>query len=344
MMALNWHWPWVFLLLPLPWLMHALLPAKEQPQATLKVTRINVWQQAMASHTEANSSKLLQPALLLAFIIWLLLLTALARPYKLGEVVEMPISGRDLLLAVDLSPSMEIEDMQLNGRTVNRLAITKQVLGDFIERRQGDRLGLVLFGDEAYLQAPLTFDRHTVKELLMESQIGLAGPKTAIGDALGLSIKRLQNEADSSRVIVLLTDGSNNAGELEPIKAAELAAQSNIRIYAVGLGAEKMEVASFFGTRTVNPTADMDEAALEKIAELTGGAYFRARNSQELNQIYALLDELEPAEQDPQVFRPQKNLYYWPLLWAFCLSLLLALQQSHSGAWVSGAWRGDRRG
>ncbi len=336
MMELSWHWPWVFLLLPLPWVVRVLLPAKEQPQATLKVAHIGAWQQATDSSNEIKASGLLSPALLLALVVWLLLLTALARPYKLGEVVEMPISGRDLLLAVDLSPSMEIEDMQLNGRAVDRLVVTKKVLGDFIDRRVGDRLGLVLFGDEAYLQAPLTFDRNTVKELLMESQIGLAGPKTAIGDALGLSVKRLQNESDSSRVIILLTDGSNNAGELEPIKAAELAAQNNIRIYAVGLGAEAMQVASFFGTRTINPTADMDEVALEEIAKLTGGAYFRARNSQELNQIYALLNELEPAEQDPQVFRPQKNLYYWPLLWAFCLSLLLALQQSQLTALIGG--------
>lgn len=329
MMELSWHWPWVFLLLPLPWFVRALLPAKEQPQTTLKVAHMGAWQQATENTTEIKSARLLSPALLFALVIWLLLLIALARPYKLGEVVEMPISGRDLLLAVDLSPSMEIEDMKLNGRAVDRLVITKKVLGEFIDRRVGDRLGLVLFGDEAYLQAPLTFDRNTVKQLLMESQIGLAGPKTAIGDALGLSVKRLQNESDSSRVIVLLTDGSNNAGELEPIKAAELAAQSNIRIYAVGLGAEVMQVASIFGTRTINPTADMDEAALEKIAKLTGGAYYRARNIQELEGIYTLLDKLEPAEQDPQIFRPQKNLYYWPLLWAFCLSLLLALQQSN---------------
>lgn len=329
MMELSWHWPWAFLLLPLPWLIRVLLPVKEQPQASLKVAHLGAWQHATESKTQAKNSGLFSPVLLLALIIWLLLLTALARPYKLGEVVEMPISGRDLLLAVDLSPSMEIEDMQLNGRAVNRLVVTKKVIGEFIERRVGDRIGLVLFGDEAYLQAPLTFDRSTIKQLLMESYTGMAGQRTAIGDALGLSVKRLQNESDSSRVIVLLTDGSNNAGELDPIKAAELAAQNNIRIYAVGLGADAMQVASFFGNRTVNPSADMDEVALEKIAKLTGGRYFRARNSQELNQIYSLLDTLEPAEQDPQIFRPQQNLYYWPLLWAFCLSLLLALQQSN---------------
>lgn len=338
MMELSWHWPWAFVLLPLPWLVRMLLPSKEQTQAALKVAHLNAWQQASDSTHEAKNSGMLNPALLLALAIWLLVITALARPYKLGEVVEVPISGRDLLLAVDLSPSMEIEDMQLGSRAVDRLVVTKKVIGEFIDRRVGDRLGLVLFGDEAYLQAPLTFDRNTVKDLLMESQIGLAGPRTAIGDALGLSIKRLQHQADNSRVIVLLTDGSNNAGELDPIKAAELAAQNNIKIYTIGLGAEAVEVASFFGSRTINPSADMDEKALTNIAQLTGGAYFRARNTQELNQIYALLDELEPAEQDPQVFRPQQNLYYWPLLWAFCCSLLLVLQQSNP--WGLGGRRG----
>lgn len=333
MLELSWHWPWAFYLLPLPIIIRLLLPSKEQPQAALRVPNIGEWQQATAQSTDVKKSDFFTPAFLLALIVWALMLTALARPFKLGEVVEMPISGRDLLLAVDLSPSMEIEDMKLNGRSTNRLVVTKQVISEFIERRSGDRLGLVLFGDEAYLQAPLTFDRSTVKDLLLESQIGLAGQRTAIGDALGLSVKRLQNEADSSRVIVLLTDGTNNAGELDPLKAAELAAQNNIRIYTIGLGADAMQVASLFGSRTVNPSADMDEKALIRIAELTGGAYFRARNTQELNQIYALLDELEPAEQDPQIFRPQKNLYYWPLLWAFCLSLVLAL---HQGVLVGG--------
>lgn len=326
-MELNWHWPWVFILLPLPWLVRALLPPLPPQQAALRVAVLQRWQLAATSNNGASGA--VGGAIpWLALGVWLALLTALARPYQLGNVVEMPVSGRDLMLAVDLSGSMEIEDMQWENRPVNRLVVVKQVIGEFIERRLGDRLGLILFGSEAYLQTPLTFDRATVKELLLEAQIGLAGQKTAIGDAIGLGIKRLQQQPQESRVIVLITDGANNAGALEPQKAAALAAQHNIRIYTIGLGAEAMEVPSFFGSRTVNPSRDMDEEALRDIARLTGGSYFRARNSNELQSIYALLDELEPTERDPQIFRPQQSLYHWPLLLAFVLSLLLALQQS----------------
>lgn len=328
-MELNWHWPWVFILLPLPWLVRALLPPLPPQQAALRVSVLQRWQLAPDNSGSTNLTS--GGMSWLALGIWLALLTALARPYQLGNVVEMPVSGRDLMLAVDLSGSMEIEDMQWENRPVNRLLVVKQVIGDFIERRLGDRLGLILFGSEAYLQTPLTFDRATVKELLLEAQIGLAGQKTAIGDAIGLGIKRLQQQPQDSRVIVLITDGANNAGALEPQQAAALAAQHNIRIYTIGLGAEAMEVPSFFGSRTVNPSREMDEEALRDIAGQTGGRYFRARNSNELQNIYALLDELEPTERDPQIFRPQQSLYHWPLLLAFVLSLLLALQQS--GGW-----------
>lgn len=327
MSELSWHWPWAFLLLPLPWMVRAFLPAHEPLQAALRVPRLQRWQLATQDLRDHNLNVTGRMPVL-ALLLWLALLTALARPYQLGDVVEMPVSGRDLMLAVDLSGSMEIEDMQWDNRPVNRLQVVKQVIGNFIERRLGDRLGLILFGSEAYLQAPLTFDRTTVRQLLLESQIGLAGQKTAIGDAIGLAVKRLQQQPQESRVIVLITDGASNSGELEPLRAAALAAQNQIRIYTIGLGAEAMEVPSFFGSRTVNPSRDMDEQALRDIAQTTGGAYFRARSSQELQQIYALLDELEPTEQDPQIFRPQQNLFHWPLLLAFLLSLLLALQQS----------------
>lgn len=332
-LGLSWHWPWVFILLPLPWLVRAILPAKKQNQgAALKVAYLERFQLAQAQQS-ASSNQWPKIAGLLALLIWVAIISALARPYKLGEVVEIPVSGRDLLIAVDLSQSMEIEDMRINNRPVDRLVALKSVLNEFIERRVGDRLGLVLFGSEAYLQAPLTFDRATVKQLLNESVIGLAGPQTAIGDALGLSIKRLQQQPESSRVILLVTDGANNSGELDPLKAAELAEMNNIKIYAIGLGAEEMKVSSFFGTRTINPTADMDEDALREMARRTGGQYFRARDTKELEQIYQELDELEPAEQDPQIFRPQQNLYHWPLLAAFLLSLLLVIQQ-HTGTWL----------
>jgi len=188
----------------------------------------------------------------------------------------------------------------------------------------GDRLGLILFGDRAYLQAPLTLDRKTVKTLLHESVIGLAGKKTAIGDAIGLAVKRLRNEPEQNRVLILLTDGSNTAGSIEPLKAADLAAQEKIRIYTIGVGAESRMVRGVFGMNRM-VSSDIDEETLQAISDKTGGHYYRARDVQSLMQIYSLLDEVEPVAEDAETYRPINELYYWPLSAALLLSLLLAI-------------------
>lgn len=320
----DWHWPMAFYLLPLPILLYWLLPRVKRQEAALKVPDLSLWKTQQPNKLSYSQSS--WPRWLLPSLFWLCLVTALARPHILGEVVELPTSGRDLILAVDISGSMNIEDMQAEGRPVNRLFTVKKVLNNFIQQRKGDRLGLVLFGSQAYLQSPLTFDWQTVQTLMNEAQIGLAGKQTAIGDAIGLTIKRLQSNPEQSRVVILLTDGANTAGEVEPLKAAELAQQSKVKIYTIGLGADAMEVASFFGTRQVNPSRDLDETTLKKMAELTGGHYFRAKDSKQLEQIYALIDELEPTEKDPEIFRPQTNVYYWPLAAALMISFLMALQ------------------
>jgi Ca-activated chloride channel family protein len=207
---------------------------------------------------------------------------------------------------------------------VDRLTATKQVAGEFIERRVGDRIGLILFGEAAYLQVPMTFDRRTVRTLLDESVIGLAGQATAIGDAIGLAVKRLRERKESNRVVILLTDGANTAGAVEPVEAAKLAAREGLKIYTIGIGADEMLVRSLFGTRRVNPSTDLDEKTLGSIAELTGGKYFRARDTEELEKIYALLDELEPLEGEARKFRPRQSLYYWPLAFAFLIGVALA--------------------
>jgi Ca-activated chloride channel family protein len=321
---IDWHWPWAFYLLPLPLLIFWILPKVKRQEAALKVPSLSLWK------TSTNSAQIKTdnswPSLILPALLWIALLTALARPHILGETVELPTSGRDLMLAIDLSGSMDIEDMQWKGKPVNRLFTVKKVLNDFISQRQGDRIGLVLFGSQAYLQAPLTFDWQTVRTLMNEAQIGLAGKSTAIGDAIGLTIKRLQSHPEQSRVVILLTDGANTAGEVEPLKAAELAQQSNVKIYTIGLGADSMEVSSFFGTRQVNPSRDLDEKSLQKMAELTGGHYFRAKDSKDLEQIYDMIDQLEPTEKDPEIFRPQINVYFWPLAGALLISFIMALQ------------------
>ncbi len=260
-----------------------------------------------------------------AALVWLGLLLAAARPQWVGEIESFPITGRDLLLAVDISGSMDTQDMILANRPVNRLSMVKQVAGEFIQRRRGDRVGLILFGSRAYLQTPLTFDTETTAILLEESEIGLAGRETAIGDAIGLAVKRLREDAASDRVLILLTDGANTSGEVQPLQATEFAAREGLRIYTVGVGADEMMVQDFFGSRMVNPSADLDEDTLTAIAERTGGAYFRARDAESLAQIYEQLDELEPVESDEEIIRPIDELFFWPLGIGFLIGLAAIL-------------------
>jgi len=321
---IHFEWPWLLAALPLPLLIRWLVPAKMPvEQAALKVPFLDDF-----SDIETRAvSKTQQWPLLLAAIAWLFLVIACTRPQWLGEPIEQAVSGRDLMLAVDLSGSMEEQDFVINKRSVDRLTAAKMVAADFINRRVGDRVGLILFGTQAYLQTPLTFDRKTVMTLLNEAVIGLAGDNTAIGDAIGLAVKRLKSEQANSRVLVLMTDGANTAGEVSPLKAAELAAANHLKIYTIGIGADEMIVRSFFGNRKINPSVDLDEKTLIKIAESTGGQYYRARNTDELNNIYMRLDELEPVEKDKQYFRPRSELYYWPLSLALGLAAVIALSK-----------------
>ena len=223
------------------------------------------------------------------------------------------MSGRDLMLAVDFSGSMKAEDFELGGNNVDRLTALKAVAATFIERRQGDRIGLILFGDKPYIQVPLTFDYITVNQLLDEAFIGLAGEKTAIGDAIGLAIKRLKKQPGKQKVLILLTDGANTAGAITPEKGAELAQQAGLKIYTIGIGSDAMEVGSFIFKRIVNPSSELDETMLKYLAETTGGKYFRAHDTKELVQIYAQLDKMEPTEKEKKVYRPISSLYFWPL-------------------------------
>lgn len=317
---LEFEWSWVLYALPLP-LLALLLPSKKQgQQAALRVPTLTSGIETTQKHKGTNKFKLL-----LAVIAWIALVLATARPQWLGEPVSIPAEGRDLMIAVDLSGSMKIDDMQVNGRQVDRLSMIKFVLSDFIQRRVGDRLGLILFADTAYLQAPLTYDRETVDQLLKESLIGLVGEQTAIGDAIGLAIKRFEARKESNKVLVLLTDGQNTAGNITPEQANELAVNNGVTIYTIGVGADKMLVQSFFGNRQVNPSQDLDEDMLTQIATSTGGQYFRARDAQSLQQIYATLDELEPIARETKQMRPLKALYFYPLGLALLITVLMVL-------------------
>ena len=195
------------------------------------------------------------------------------------------------------------------------------------------RVGLVLFGSRAYLQTPLTFDTESTATLLEESEIGLAGRETAIGDAIGLAVKRLREDAASERVLILLTDGANTSGEVQPLQAAEFAAREGLTVYTVGVGADEMMVQDFFGSRVVNPSADLDEETLRAIAERTGGNYFRARDAQALAEIYLMLDELEPVESDVEAVRPVDELFYWPMSLAYLLAMIAAAFSIRPRTW-----------
>jgi Ca-activated chloride channel family protein len=269
-------------------------------------------------------------------LCWLLLVLGLMRPQLVGAPIEIARSGRSLMLTLDTSESMEAKDMNINGQPLDRLSVAKAVLLDFIDQRKGDRLGLVIFGAEAFLHAPLSFDRAMIKGFLLDAQIGFAGPKTAIGNAIGLSVKKLMDQKDGDRVMILLTDGQNNSGQLTPMQAAEMAQKYQVKIYIVGLGASRIMVDGFFGPSAVNPSRDLDEAEpeLKKIAAMTGGAYYRAKDSEALLSIYQEIDKLEPVKVDNLVAIPKKELFYWPVATMLAV-LALSVGRSRWGRSIS---------
>lgn len=312
---------WAFILLPLPFMVRFLFPPT--PVSGAVALRIPFFK-SLHSGLKTQKKSRSMPRLLLALIAWLLLVTAAARPQFIGDTIKQNITGRSLMMAVDISRSMDATDMVINNRAVMRLTAVKAVASDFISKRKGDRIGLILFGSQAYLQVPLTFDRKTVNILLGEATFGLAGDSTAIGDAIGLAVKRLRKEDEKNRVLILLTDGASTAGNVSPLKAADLAAQEKVKIYAIGVGAESRIVQTPFGRQRVGGT-DLDEPTLKAITEKTNGKYFRARDVEELSKIYKLLDEIEPISKDSLNYRPVQELYYYPLAIALLLSMLVAL-------------------
>ncbi|MCF5707978.1 VWA domain-containing protein [Pseudomonas syringae] len=317
-------WPWTFVLLPLPWLMRFLLPMADSGEAALKVSFLNELEGLSGRRAKANLPAWRQRSPFL--LIWLLLLMAAARPQWLGEPLPIAASGRDLLVAVDVSGSMDYPDMQWRSDDVSRLVLVQHLLGDFLEGRQGDRVGLILFGSQAFVQAPLTFDRRTVRIWLDEARIGIAGKNTAIGDAIGLALKRLRLRPANSRVLVLVTDGANNGGQIDPITAARLAANEGVKIYTIGIGSDP-DKSGIQGLLGLNPSLDLDEPTLKDIASLSGGQYFRARDGDQLEKIRATLDSLEPVAQQPTQARPAQVFYQWPLAAALLLSVLLVIRE-----------------
>ena len=313
-------WPWLLLALPMPWLARMLLRPARSTAAALKVP----YGERLDAIAGATGGAHVGGVRALAWIAWAFLCVAAARPQELGAVTRPPQAGRDLMLAVDLSGSMSDEDMALGGQSVDRLTAAKAVLADFLDRRGGDRVGLLVFGQRAYTLTPLTLDLTSVRQQLEDSVVGLAGRETALGDALALSVKRLQSQPTDQRVVVLLTDGVNTAGVLDPGKAAELAHDAKVRVHTIAFGGEGGM--SVFGFHLPSPGGDqIDEAGLQRIAQATGGKFFRARDTESLAGIYAEIDRLEPIRRPGQAVRPRIERYPWPLGAALALAALAAL-------------------
>lgn len=313
-------WPAWLLALPLPWIVMRLVPPARTQGAALRLpiaARVARDVQAPAAAATPRGVGLL------AALAWALLCVAAARPQQLGPPVQPPAKGRDLMLALDLSGSMGNEDMDIGGEVVDRLTAARAVLSDFIDRRAGDRLSLLVFGRQAYVLTPPTLDRDSVREQLACSVVGLAGQETAIGDAIGLAVRRLRAEPAGERVLVLLTDGVNTAGVLDPRKAARIAADEGVRIHTIAFGGDG--TMSIFGLRVPMPGDDgMEEATLRDVAATTGGRFFRARDTDELAGIYAEIDRLEPIARPGRAVRPRIERYAWPLGGALVLGLLVA--------------------
>lgn len=305
---------WLLVLLPAPFLVWRLLPAHRESRSAVRMPDLDrlarITGQQPAPGAVVARRAWVQYALLT--LVWLLVLTALARPQWLEDPVIKEEPTRDMLLAVDLSGSMSVQDFtDPQGQQVDRLTAVKQVLDTFLARREGDRVGLVVFGTAAFVQAPFTTDLATVRTLLNELQVGMAGPKTAMGDAIGLAITVFERSDVEERVLIVLTDGNDTGSLVPPVRAAEIARDKGIVIHTVAVG---------------NPAAvgkeKLDEVTLRATATVTQGRYFFAADRDGLEAIYGELDKLNPRQVETVSFRPQRDLFQWPLAAAFVLSLL----------------------
>jgi len=317
--------PWILILLPLPLLLWFFLPRTSlQLPAALRVPFFN----SMTGIVEQEKHSLTRQARLpFLLLIWCLVLLALAGPRWVGEPRPLAREGHNIMLALDLSPSMAVNDMFWQHRHVTRLAMVKHAANQFVQNRINDKIGLIVFGERAYLQTPLTYDHHNVLQRLQDATAGLAGKSTSIGDALGLAVKHLQAVPDKGRIIILLTDGANNSGVLAPLKAAELARDDGIKIYTIGLGSE-VDTQTFNGMfLSMNASAELDEETLIQVARMTKARYFRATDMKSLQAIYQAINRMETVSQEQATFRPQHDYYPWPLALAWVLFMYLLAER-----------------
>lgn len=327
----GFQWPWLGLLAFLPLLVYLMrerrkksdLPRADDQQATLMHPSLTHLYEAFSA-TRGRSGISGRVHWVLMLILWCGLVLALMRPQWLIVETSVRTAGHDLVLALDASRSMGALDFSVEGREVTRMSVIKGVAGTFVDAREGDRIGLVVFGDHAYVLSPLTFDVRAVRGLLDVIEPSIAGDATAIGDAIGLTVKKLRERPEGARVLVLVTDGENTAGMLPPAVAAQLARQEGVRIYTIGVGSKGL-VPFFEDGRREMLKMEIDEGLLTEIAETTGGEYFRATDTGALEEIYRRIDELEKTEVDAQRVVVTRPLYSWPLAIALAALALLGL-------------------
>ena len=308
-------YPWLLLLLPLPWLAYRYLPAYNEARSAVRVPFFSAMSRAVGEAPSNVGNRRNTWQLLLNVLVWALILLAAARPVFIEKPIERQQPVRDLMLAIDLSQSMETEDFSnANGEKIDRLAAVKEVVQGFIDKRKDDRLGLIVFGSGAYPQAPLTLDHASLSLLLADTGIGMAGPNTAIGDAIGLSLKLLDKAHEQEKVLILLTDGNDTSSAITPDHAAEMAANKGVIIHTIGIG-----------DPSASGEAKVNLSALEQIAKTTGGQFFRAEDRNALDQVYSTLDRLTPHQVKTLSHQPQRELFYWPLGAAVALLALYHL-------------------
>lgn len=307
--------PLAFILLPLPLLAYFLLTPTRKESGSVYVPPAIA--KRFPSGDEVDFAE--KASRMLPVFLWLLLVTALAGPQVLSQTKLLPASGRDIILAIDLSGSMEREDFELDGHPLSRLNAVKRVAEEFITRRVGDRIGLVIFGDKAYFASPLTYDLEAVARTIAEASIGISGRSTAIGDGLGLTLKRLQASNASSRVVILLSDGVSTAGSVPPVDVGVLAASRGITVHTIALGPDDLE-------SDPNSRDAVDTATLRTIAAASGGETFRVRTLSDLVEVAEAIDRLEPNLSE----RPPLTVYrdYWtvPATLAFFIALFMTVQ------------------
>ena len=312
MLELN--YPWVLILLPLPLLLRRLMPQHREARQAVRAPFFDDLVALTGQQPSTGAVVMKQPLIQRVSVVlaWILAVLALTRPQWIEDPITKVVPTRDLLLAVDLSGSMDTTDFtDAEGKKIDRLAAVKLVLDEFLEKRKEDRVGLIFFGSAAFVQAPFTEDLNVCRVLLDEAQVRMAGPQTMLGDSIGLAITMFERSELQERVLILLTDGNDTGSQVPPVKAADIAKDNDITIHAVAVG---------------DPLAageeKLDEETLRAVASKTGGGYFWAGNREELSNIYKRLDEMDTREIETISHRPKRDLFYWPLGAMVVLSIL----------------------